>query len=284
MNTKYFNHTLDGSDIPLTVGDRHYGQDRMRDFWNAKEYVGIILQSLFDSTANLIIDGCLVTQGAGHTVNVTAGKVITQYQVKPPSSWAAIPPTMANVNVEMVVEVPSLTDQSIVGVTTDGATTNYLKIAYLETAGSSRDRAIKTGSYNSEITPAYTLSADSTPPTAYETTIATFTTNGAAITFLYGETRWARNGVNVKAKSGAYTITMEDDVIEVTGNNTMTLPNFAMAKASGRAKPFHVSNRDGNATTVSGGGTNINGVATQVINVQYNTASFIPGLTEWIRI
>lgn len=191
MNTKYFNHNLDGSDIPLSVGDRYYGQDRLRDFWNQREYIGMLTNFLMNyGNNNIIMQGCNCSQGAGHTLNSIIGKVIVKFQIKPPSSWVAVPPTMANVDIPIIVEVPALTNQAITGATTDGATVNYAKIAYNENSGSSRSRAVKVGSYDSEITTSYTFSCNSTPPTIYECTIATFTTDGANLTFTNEEIRY----------------------------------------------------------------------------------------------
>jgi hypothetical protein len=183
MNTKHFNHALDGSDIPENVGDRYYGQDRLRDFYNQREYSTLIARDMTNQEQNIVISGLEVSQGTGHTIDITAGRAIVDFQVKTPDSWGSLPPTMTDKTLPMVVELPELLDQAIAGAITDGTTVNYIKIAYNEVTGSNRDRAKKTGNYNSEVTPSYTLTVNSTAPTAFELSIAKFTSNGSTITF-----------------------------------------------------------------------------------------------------
>jgi hypothetical protein len=184
MNTNYFNHNLDGSDIPLNVGDRYYGQDRLRDFWNQREYGKHVIEMLANTASNTKLEGLQVSQGTGHTINITQGRGIVNYQIKPPSSWGTIPPTMSNADIRLIVEVPSLADQSITSATTDGTTLNYVKLAYNEVTVQTRTRAKKAGSYDSEVQASYIITVDSTAPTSYELVISTFKTNGVTIEFI----------------------------------------------------------------------------------------------------
>jgi len=197
MQTKYFNQNYDGSGIPLPVGDRYYGQDRTRDFFNHREYGALIARSIVNRSGNTIINGGVVTQGAGHTIDITSGFGVTTFEIEVPDNWGSLPPTTTNVDIPIIVEIPALTNQSITGATTDGVTVNYVKIAYNETFTSTRARAKKPGSYASETESSYTLTVNSTAPTTYELTLARFTSNGTLITFIGSESR----GVSVSSTS-----------------------------------------------------------------------------------
>lgn len=184
----FINHQNDeySGGFPIACGDRRYSQDIFRDMRNMQQLIGKAYENIFGAT-NIIIEGCVPSQGVGHTLNLTAGKGLVKFQVTVPDSWANIPPTTQNKDLYLIAELPVLTNWALTSTTNDGATTNYLKLAYAEIKTSSRARAKKVGSWNSEITPSYILTADSTPPTNYEISLATFTTDGATISFIgYG--------------------------------------------------------------------------------------------------
>jgi hypothetical protein len=276
---KYFNHELDGSDIPLNVGDRYYGQDRLRDFFSQREYATILLQKIVGSAAHIIIDGLVVTQGTGHTINITAGSAIITYTTKFPNSWAAIPPTMTIDTFPLLTILdPALTNQAITSAVTDGVTTNYVKLAYNESPGSNRSRAKKTGSYDSEVTPGYTLSVDDTAPTSTEFSIATFTSDGATLTFTGVGARYSPNNLNVAVKSSTYTATAADDVILCSSGITINLPAYTSVPG----KVFYIKNMDGTTITIDGNASEtIDGATTQIINVKYNVLTIVAGPSEW---
>ena len=191
MEFRQHNFTLDGSDLPYCIGDRQYAQDKARDFWHLKEYVGMVLESYLEETdTNITISGCAGSQGAGHTLSWTAGKIKVPYTTKTPTDWSALPPPMTAHTIPIIVDIPAMTNQAIASATTDGVTTNYAKFEYNESTTSSRTRAKKAGAYDSEVEPSYTFTCDSTPPTASEVSFATFTSDGATLTFTDAEQRF----------------------------------------------------------------------------------------------
>lgn len=241
MNSKYLNPNYDGGspDIPLNVGDRRYGQDRNRDFYNQREYGALIANGILNRDGNTIINGMVVTQGAGHTIDITKGYGVVDFQIKVPTNWSVLPPTIGTTDIPIVVEVPALTNQTITGATTDGVTTNYVKIAYTETFTSTRARAKKAGSYSSETESSYTLTVNSTVPTAYELQIASFTTDGITITFTGNEVRGVSNiPLKTTVKDSNYTI-LATDVDNIIIANPNTTGNYGVrtitAPATGSA-------------------------------------------------
>jgi len=232
MEIRHHNYTLDGSDIPYAVGDRYYAQDLERDFYNQKEYSARLSEDylgLYERySGNIVINGCTVTQGAGHTVSWTAGRVKVTHTQKTPTDWSALPPSMTSHTIPHIVDVPAASDQAITGATTDGVTVNYVKIALNESGTSSRTRAKKAGTYNSEVSEGYTFTCNSTVPAANEVAIATFTSNGAALTFTYDEPRWRKK----KDTTTTYTTKVYDSY--VTGSGTYTINLIAIASSVGQ--------------------------------------------------
>lgn len=199
MELRHHNFTLDGSDIPLFAGDRWYGQDILRDFYNNKEYSANILEDLLANYSdNMVVYGVNPSQGAGHTLSWTVGRIKTTHTLKTPTNWASLPPGMTSHTIPYVLDLPAASNQAITSAVTDGATINYAKISFLESATSSRTRAKKAGSYNSEVSESYTFTCDDSAPASNETTIATFITDGTTITFLNTETRWKLERNNSK--------------------------------------------------------------------------------------
>lgn len=182
MNVKYHNQEYSGG-YPLAVGDRYYSQDIFRDLRYHQEYLGELMKRIYGKS-NIIIKGLVVTQGTGHTINITAGSAVIDFDVTVPDSWSGIPPTTKTETIPIMTDVSAYTNQAITSVVTDGVTTNYVKVTYNESKGSSRARAIAVGNYNSEITASHTLTVDDTAPTSNEIAIATFTSDGATLTFL----------------------------------------------------------------------------------------------------
>lgn len=188
---RYHNPQYSGG-FPLAIGDRFYGQDLFRNFRHGQQAASDLYEEAF-GIVDCILRGLECSQGAGHTMDITAGKALVKYNITIPDPSAAwtVPPSTTTKDIYMAVEIlSSLTNQSLSSTTTDGVTTNYGKIAYTETNGNSRTRAKKAGTYNYEVYPNYTLTFDAVAPTAYEVEICRFTTDGATITFTgNGDTR-----------------------------------------------------------------------------------------------
>jgi parallel beta-helix repeat protein len=181
MNVKYHNQEYSGG-YPLAVGDRYHSQDIFRDLRYHQEYLGELMKRIYGKS-NIIIKGLIVTQGTGHTINITAGSAVIDFDITVPDSWSGIPPTTKTETIPIMTDVSAYTNQAITSAVTDGVTTNYVKIAYFESKGSSRSRAKAVGSYNSEITASHVLTVDDTAPTSNEIAITKFTSDGATLTF-----------------------------------------------------------------------------------------------------
>jgi hypothetical protein len=230
MILRHHNYSLDGSDLPLFVGDRFFGQDILRDFFSNREYSGMIQEDLLglqeSYTGNIVINGLTVTQGALHTLSWTKGRVKVTHTLKTPTDWTALPPAMTSRTIPINIDIPAVTNQALSGTTNDSATPNYAKFSYNEVGASTRTRAKKAGTYSSEITESYTFSCNATPPTASEVAFATFTTDGTTITFTNDEPRWNK----VKSVTATYTAKIYDRYISGSGTFTINLPTVATAK------------------------------------------------------
>lgn len=276
MSVKHFNHNYSGS-TPLSVGDRFYGQDRGRDFFHLKEFDGIVAHILGGSVDAIVLSGLVVTQGAGHTLSWTAGRVLTKRTITVPNSWATIPPTVTTTDIYCVIDIPAVSNQAISGTTNDSSTPNYAKIAYADSTGSARTRVLTSGSYDSEVTPSYTLTTTSVAPTAYQAAIATFTTDGATMTFTNAEARLNM----IKTVTTTYTVVPTDKTVLANGTFTVNLP----AVASSKGLTVNIKNIGTGVITIDGNGAEtIDGAATMVSSTQYESYTLVCNGTAWFCI
>lgn len=179
INHHNFNFT---GGIPYAAGDRYFAQDMIRDFRYHQNDLSNFSGAITGAKQNIIFWGLVVTQGAGTTFNITAGTAMIKKSITVPDNsggWAVPTPTTTT-DVYFLTEVSALTNQAVAG-WTDGGPTNYLKLAYSETSQANRVRAKAAGSYDSESIPGYTLTCNTTAPTAYELEITRFTGNGAGV-------------------------------------------------------------------------------------------------------
>lgn len=220
--TKYFNTklVLSGSDkIPVSAGDQYHNQDRIRDFWHMKEYINANVNSIYRKK-NIVTKGLKVSQvGTSNGISYTAGELIVKYNVELPDDWSSYPdpPLTDNFDLPIMLVINS-SSYFVPFVIQDSTTKHYVKIKYIETETSLREKTKTTGSYYSEITPSHLMTVDTTPPTDYETAIAVFTADGSNVfTFLQEEPRYKKY-VNVTSN---YTI---DDTVElVIGDGTFNI-------------------------------------------------------------
>jgi hypothetical protein len=284
MTTKYLNQTYTGSDIPISVGDRYYGQDRGRDFYNNREYGALIARSIVNRSGNTIINGGLVSQGAGHTINVTSGFGVVAFQIKAPTSWSALPPPIGNVDIPIIVEIPALTNQSITGATTDGVTINYVKIAYTENFVSTRTRAKDTGSYSAETESSYTLTVNSTAPTMYELQLARFTSNGSTLTFVGSEARGVQvSNLNTNLITSDYTVTDADGYQFITVDASTTMVTITLpVRANNVGRPLIIKNKEiGVVKILRAGSDTIDGQTEIYLLWENDYIELIADSTEW---
>jgi hypothetical protein len=177
---------------PLVDYDRYYAQDIIRDRRFFEEYAGLLIQLVEKNTTdNMILSGLWCSQGAGHTMNITAGKGLVKFNVTIPSrtvAWA-IPPTTEAIDIMKVVEAAAQTNLSLAGIDTGGVNHNYAKLAFVETDGNTRTFAKKAGTYAYETYPDIVITFGTAAPTAYELKLAEFTSNGVTLTFINNGTR-----------------------------------------------------------------------------------------------
>ncbi len=176
MALNHHNHDYDGGspDIPLGVGDRYYAQDLARDYSFLRDVAGRLLEDIAQ-VLPAFISGGVVTKGTGDTLDITPAVGYVNHQVEVPDSYAALPPTKKNEDMIVRAEATQQTNRAIGRATLDGGTTNYVKLRYAETNGSSRDRAKKAGSYNYERIPSFEFVVSSVANGIHDILLATFT-------------------------------------------------------------------------------------------------------------
>lgn len=178
-----FDYDLGAPDIPFGIGDRYFGQDQVRDFWYQQDSVGKALIDGISDIPLLLGIGGIVTQGAGSTLNITPAIGYHQKDVSVPDSFAALPPTKKTETLDAIRVVSTLqTDMALPGLVTGGAT-NYVKLAYDETDGPTRQRAKKIGTYAYERIRSFSFVVDGVANTDKELLLNTFTEAAGVFTF-----------------------------------------------------------------------------------------------------
>jgi len=296
---RHHNHTF-SSGIPLSVGDRYYGQDRARDHWHQAYKLGQSMQALFGAAPFLIKLGPIVKGSSYHQINIDPAVAVVNYAVTipdPTAAWA-LPPTTASADVPIMVEIAAaLTDfdLSTTAWTHDGAATNYLKLAYAETNGNTRSRAKKTGSYAYETIPGYVLSCSTVAPTTYEVALATIIGDDASVlTITLLETSslvWSRAKV---VSSANYALTTTDGVSKLdvsTGASSRTMDFSALVTAGQIGRKVDVRKTDSGAGEVildAGSGKTVyysGGSASRYAYVGlYNQHTEVEVLSDGLRI
>jgi len=170
--------------IPEMGGDIVRGQDLIRDHWYNQDRIGKVLKDLGEEIP-IIISGGVVTKGTGDTLNITACIGYHKYQIEIPDSFASVPPTKMNADIDAIrVESTQQTNMAISSAILNGSAVNYVKLRYIETNGNTRQRAKKVGIYSYELIPSFQFVVDTTAPTAYEICLKSFVgTAGGSFTF-----------------------------------------------------------------------------------------------------
>jgi hypothetical protein len=178
--TQYGSIKMTGSHpnkIPDGDGDLDYEQDRIRDFAWLMDRVGSLFYDLIGGTAALIQGGIVTDDGSHSHVNITAGIGYAPFTVSV-GNTAAVPPLTADEDITSErVSWGALSAQG----TFSGTTTYYVKMAYAETDSLTRARAKATGTWAFTKTPSYTLTIDTSAPTAYQILLATVAVSAGVI-------------------------------------------------------------------------------------------------------
>ena len=134
-----------GHTYPEAAGDRYYAQDMFRDMNFCLNDSGQKVAAGFTFFPVLLKDANMTKGTNWDDLNIPAAKGIVEYEVDVPLSYASLPPTVTQEDIYVRIETSSETDFDISGATLDGVTTNYVKVTYTQTDGSSRARAKKAG-------------------------------------------------------------------------------------------------------------------------------------------
>ncbi len=177
MISKRFNHDYTVGDIPNNIGDRYYSQDLSRDMHFLMDAAG---HAGFDFLANKSITKCVISGGVitqvsnTAVINITAGIGWVPFSVKASTSPFVVPPPVTSEDIDwMRVKWPAILSLSLSNITL--SVRNYIKIKFTWANTDSRLRVKAGGSYYYTQTPSYTVTCDSTAPTAYEICLGEFT-------------------------------------------------------------------------------------------------------------
>lgn len=181
MISKHFNQEYDAGDgFPKNIGDRYYSQDMARDWYYMMDRIGLLAKDLIGELPLIVSGGVVSKGGSANEINITPCIGYVEFEVDVPDSYAAIPPTDTQEDIDMIRVVSTQqTNLDISGTATlDGSTTNYVKVNYAEADGASRDRAKKAGSYAYDQSPSFAIVVDTVGPTDKDIVLLAFTWDG----------------------------------------------------------------------------------------------------------
>jgi len=178
---KFFNDGVD--DLPEQVGDRLYGVDLVRDFRYLQGMVGKAMYELLNENTGLLKQGAIAV-ASWTTLNIEPHTGVIEFDVEVGNDdlpWIQ-PQTKMTRQIHVLVELPTIAgfDLAAAGATLNGATPNYLKLAYAETPIMTRSREYATGSFYYAQSKSYVLTCTAAAATAKELTIATVVGDGAS--------------------------------------------------------------------------------------------------------
>ena len=179
MGSRITNRAFTGGvpDIPEGVGDVYRMHDLVRDFHALEDRIGrAVHDAQLLGVSNLILFGLNVTQGTGDTLSITPGRAYVDTSVKVPDSYAANPPTVTTeVNFKRL-SYAGETDKAIASAVLDGATSNYVKLRWVDAGtGATRDRLKAAGSWTYEEVDSCEIVVDDTATATGEIELAVFT-------------------------------------------------------------------------------------------------------------
>ena len=244
MISKHHNWDYSGG-IPEAVGDRYVGQDLFRDRQYMIDRLGLVFSDL-SLDIPFLLSGGVVTQGTGDTLNITAGIGFAKYSVTVPNSYASDPPTTTSEDIESIrVAWIAQTNMAISSAVLDGVTTNYVKVRYSESNGSSRSRTNKAGSYTFEKSPSFTIVVDDSAPTDYDILLDTFTGSGGG-SFTFTGLTSQHSERKLEVDDDDYTVLDTDGYKHVTFDNLTADRDFNLPTLSANeGREFFVTNLDG---------------------------------------
>jgi hypothetical protein len=170
------------SNVPNSIGDRYYSQDKLRDFLYAIDKPTSQLNDILYQLTPGIISGGLVTKGSGNTLTISPCVGFTKYSVEIPDSFSSVPPTKTSTDLECIrVESTLQTDMAIPSAILDNVTTNYVKLRYVMADGNTRNKQRAGGSYSYEQNDSFEFIVDTVSPTSYDICLCEFVSVGGNV-------------------------------------------------------------------------------------------------------
>lgn len=179
MIAKHMNMEYSGG-FPLNAGDRYYSQDLGRDYHYLLDRLGLLAQDIIGERPLIVSGGVVSKGGSADEINITPCVGYVEFEVDVPNSFASLPPSVSQEDIEMkrVVSIQQTNLDISATATLDGSTTNYVKLNYAEADGASRTRAKKAGSYAYDQSPSFAIVVDDTAPTDKDIVLLAFTWDG----------------------------------------------------------------------------------------------------------
>lgn len=291
----HHNHNYIGGspNLPISVGDRYYDQDLIRDFWFLMQNTGLAVKGLIGQIP-ILISGGEVSKGAGNTLNITACVGYAKYDVTVLNntvSWA-LPPTVHTETLDAArVESSAQTNMAIPSATLDNVTTNYVKLRYTEDDNSqTRVRAKKSGSYAWAKKASYEFVVDSVAPTDYDIVLAEFISVAGAVPATMDTSnrspyllRKPTQNIVSYSSSQTLTITRDAEIHGTAGANGIrfTLPATLSDDMIGVRLRIIKDDDTDTAVTIYGNGNNIGNLdyfflidEDQFIEIEWNGTSW----------
>ncbi len=185
---RHHNADFDNSSpkIPESLNDRFWGQDWQRNFWYLLEQTGLAVRDLVDfgsATSLLYLGGSIIKGTNWDDINIPISIGYAEFDVivqDETQAWQ-VPALSKTVTMKgMRIKTPAINDFDVSGATLDGSTTNYLKMAYVESDGRTRQKSNDSATWTFEKEPSVIITADAIPATDKEVLLATFVGDGTS--------------------------------------------------------------------------------------------------------
>lgn len=176
MITEHHNFDYAGGspNFNLAIGDRYYAQDVSRDFFYALDKSGFAIKDLIKNRG-VVVGKIDIRQKA--STDLMSIPSITFYGNKTilvPDDYSSIPPSLKSEKVQFLRGQARFFEVNVAATATlDGTTVNFVKIAYKDVDGQTRQRAKSAGTYPYEQIPSALLTIDPIAPTDDEILLST---------------------------------------------------------------------------------------------------------------
>lgn len=222
-------YTFGATKVPSVTQDRYYSADWVRDM---RYNEGLAARALLDllGVSSTLVSGGLVSQGASVTqLNITAAVGYCEFDVEVPaddSAWA-VPPPYETRQIAVTARLPALTnfDLTSTSMNFDGATSNYLKLKYVENNVKTRTRKYGAATYAYSVEDSYSLVCDTVAVTAKDVLLATLVGNGTSTLTITQNTATAKvpKAASADTAATATSATSADSATTAASADTATV-------------------------------------------------------------